>query len=106
MIIAIAADGNVTSAHVDERFGRCSYFAFYDTESDKVEFKENPNKEADHGAGPASVSFIAKNGARKVVSGEFGMKIKDMMDELGIGMIVMKHEKTVREIIEAAKNNI
>lgn len=104
MIIAITSNGNTADSLVDERFGRCSYFAIYDTESKKLEFYENPNKNEGHGAGPAAVSFIAKKGAQKAVSGEFGMKIKSIMNDLGIAMIVMKQRKTVQEIIDSVKD--
>lgn len=99
MIIAIAADGNSLQSKIDPRFGRCAYFAFYDTESKKVEFKLNEAKDASEGAGPAAVQFVANNGASKVVAGEFGFKIKSLLDELEIQMIMMKDDKSVDEII-------
>ncbi len=105
MKIAITSQGAELSAPIDSRFGRCAYFAIYDTESGKSEFFENPNLNSEQGAGPASVGFIANHGACKVVSGEFGVKIKGMLDELGIQMIIMKEAKMVCEIIELVDSN-
>ncbi len=101
MKIAITSTGNSPDSKMDERFGRCSYFVIYDTESKSTEFIPNPNKEAENGAGPASVQLAAQRGVEKIVSGEFGMKIKSLIDSLKIQMIVMSdRDKTVAQIIE------
>lgn len=43
MKVAITATGNSLDAKLDSRFGRCSYFAIYDTEKKAVEnFVLNP----------------------------------------------------------------
>lgn len=100
MKVAITSTGNTLESLLDERFGRCSYFVIYDTESKSTEFVPNPNKEAANGAGPASVQVVASRNVGKIVSGEFGMKIKSLVDSLKIQMIVVKEKKKVGEIIE------
>ena len=100
MKVAITASGNELASKIDQRFGRCQYFALYDTTTQKTEFVENSAKDASEGAGPAAVAIVANRGAKKVVSGEFGFKIKTMLTDLGIQMVIMKEEKTVAEIIE------
>ena len=100
MRVAITSTGNSFDSTLDERFGRCSYFVVYDTESKSTEFIPNPNKEAENGAGPASVQVVASRNVSKIVSGEFGMKIKSLVDSLQIQMIVVKEPKTIREIIQ------
>jgi predicted Fe-Mo cluster-binding NifX family protein len=99
MKVAITSTGDSLDSILDERFGRCSYFVVYDTESKSTEFIPNPNKEAENGAGPASVQLVASRNASKIVSGEFGMKIKSLADSLKIQLIVVKEPKKVREII-------
>jgi predicted Fe-Mo cluster-binding NifX family protein len=100
MKIAITSAGNSLESKLDERFGRCSYFVIYDNESGGVEFLPNPNKEAMNGAGPASVQLVASRNVQKIVSGEFGIKIKSLLDSLKIQMIVLKDEnKTVEDVI-------
>jgi len=99
MKVAITSTGKCLEEKVDARFGRCNYFVIYDTESQKSDFINNPYKDADEGAGPSCVRFIASLEVKKAVSGEFGMKIKTLMEETGIQMIAMKEEKTVGEII-------
>ena len=103
MKVAITSAGNTKSAHIDQRFGRCAYFALYDTTTQKLEFVENSAKDAPEGAGPAAVAIVANRGARKVVSVEFGMKIKTMLTDLGIQMVIMKEDKTIEELIGLIK---
>lgn len=101
MKIAITSTGNSPDATLDSRFGRCSYFVVYDTESQSTEFIPNPNKENVEGAGPASVQLIASRGVKKVVSGEFGAKVKSLFDSLKIQLVVLNDpEKKISAIID------
>ncbi len=101
MKIAITSTGNELNSLMDKRFGRCGYFVIYDKESGAVEFLPNPNREAEEGAGPASVQLVAARGVSQIVSGEFGMKIKSLLDSLKIRMIALNEgQKTIKEIIE------
>jgi predicted Fe-Mo cluster-binding NifX family protein len=101
MRIAITSTGSSLDSSLDQRFGRCSWFVIYDTESKSIEFIPNPNKEAEEGAGPSSVQLVASRNVNKIVSGEFGMKIKTLLDSLKIQMIVLKEpEKKISEIID------
>jgi predicted Fe-Mo cluster-binding NifX family protein len=98
MKIAITSEGNTLNAQIDSRFGRCSYFAIYDTETKQTEFLENPAKEASGGAGPAAVQFVAKQDVRKIVAGEFGGKTVPLFQSLNIEMI-NESGKTIEQII-------
>lgn len=101
MKTAICSRGNRLESTLDERFGRCAWFVIYDRESGGIEFLPNPSKDADEGAGPASVQFLASKNVKKIVSGEFGIKIKPLLDTLKIQMIILKDPgKTVEEVID------
>lgn len=101
MKIAITSTGNSPDSKLDSRFGRCSYFVIYDTENHATEYIPNPNKENIEGAGPASVQLIASKGAVKVVSGEFGAKVKSLFDSLQIQLVVLNDpEKKISAIID------
>jgi len=101
MKIAITSTGNSPDSTLDSRFGRCSYFVIYDTETQATEYIPNLNKENIEGAGPASVQVIASKGAIKVVSGEFGAKVKSLFDCLKIQLVVLNDpEKKISEIIK------
>jgi len=101
MKVAITSTANSLESKLDQRFGRCSYFVIYDLETKGIEFIPNPNKDAQEGAGPASVQLVATRNVKKIISGEFGIKIKSLLDSLKIQMIVLKEpDKSIREIID------
>jgi predicted Fe-Mo cluster-binding NifX family protein len=102
MKIAITSEGNTLNSLIDLRFGRCAFFAIHDTDTHDTEFFPNPAKESSEGAGPAAVQFIASKGVKKIVAGEFGGKIKSLLENLQIEM-VNNNGKTISEIIKQFK---
>jgi predicted Fe-Mo cluster-binding NifX family protein len=101
MKVAITSTGNSLESKLDQRFGRCTFFTVYDTETKGLEFIPNPNKDVQEGAGPASVQLVASRNVGKIISGEFGIRIKSLLDSLKIQMIVLKEpEKSIQEIID------
>jgi len=101
MKVAITSTGNSPDSKLDQRFGRCACFVIYDTDTKGIEYIPNPSRDALEGAGPASVQIVASRGVEKVISGEFGIKIKSLFDSLRIQMIVLKEpEKKISEIID------
>lgn len=101
MKIAITSTGNTLESVMDQRFGRCTFFVLYDTESGGIEFLPNPNRDIEEGAGKESVKLISDRKVEKIISGEFGEKIKSLLDSLQIQLIVLKNSnKTVQEIIQ------
>ncbi len=101
MKVAITSTGNSLNSTVDRRFGRCAFFVVYDTDNSGIEFIPNPNKDLEKGAGPLSVQLVTSRNVKKIVSGEFGMKIKSLLDSLKIQLIVLNEtEKKIGEIIE------
>jgi len=101
MKVAITSTGNNLESKLDQRFGRCLFFVIYDSETKGMEFIPNPNKDAEEGAGPASVQLVASRNVQRIISGEFGIKIKSLLDSLKIQMIVLKEpDKSIRELID------
>ena len=104
MKIAITSTGDTLNAMIDSRFGRCAYFAIYDTETKSTVFVVNPGKEAQEGAGPAAVQFVAAQKISKIVSVEFGTKIKPLLESLNIEMITPENsESKITELIDLYK---
>ncbi len=105
MKIAITSTGDTLNSTIDSRFGRCTFFAIYNTDTKLTEFFINPSKEVQEGAGPAAVQFVAAHKVNKIVSGEFGMKIKSLLESLNIEMITNKDSATkIVDIIELYKH--
>lgn len=104
MKIAITSQGLGLQSKLDSRFGRCAAFALFDTESGNVEFVLNPNKESSEGAGPASAKFLASKEVQKVISGEFGQKVKSIFETLKVEMVALHDsEDTIETIINSLK---
>jgi len=105
MKVAIAANGNTLEANIDSSFGRCAWFIIIDTETGGMEFIPNTNRDMEEHAGKAAVELVASRNAEMIVSGEFGVKIKPMLDSMHIQMVVIKDsEKRVSQIIELLNN--
>lgn len=94
MKIAITSTGNSPNSNLDQRFGRCIFFVIYDTEAKSTEYIPNPNRDATEGAGAASVQLVASKKVQKIISGEFGIKIKELLDSLKIQMIIYNEPDT------------
>jgi predicted Fe-Mo cluster-binding NifX family protein len=98
---AISSTGNTPEALIDKRFARCNFFVIHDKETGSVEYLPNPAKDAEDGAGPAAVQLVANRKVHKIISGEFGLKIKPLLDSLKIQMVVITDPKmTVGRVIE------
>jgi predicted Fe-Mo cluster-binding NifX family protein len=105
MKVAISSQGNTLDAKLDKSFGRCNFFVFYDTINKTMEFIENPNKDEDEKAGSKSVHLVGTRDAEKIISGDFGLQIKPLLERLKIQMIVLRNtEKTIGQIIELLTN--
>jgi predicted Fe-Mo cluster-binding NifX family protein len=100
MIIAIPSSSDKPDAIIDERFGRCSFFCFYHTDTKNLEFKENTLKNAAEGVGPQVVAFLANNGVSEVYAREFGPKAKNMLEKLSIKMKLVEEKQTLEKLIE------
>ncbi len=104
MRTAITAKGKGPDDLIDNHFGRCAYFVIYDDETRSIEYIPNPNRTLMESAGPVSAEFLVARGISKIVSAEFGQKVKEMFDKLKIQLIVVREEKSVSEIISLLEN--
>lgn len=101
MRVAITALRSSLESRIDNHFGRSAYFVIYDKERKSIEFFPNPFLSMTEGAGAAAVQLLADRGVSQIVSGEFGYKIKALIDSLRIQMIILKEsDKTIQEIID------
>ncbi|MDL2277111.1 NifB/NifX family molybdenum-iron cluster-binding protein [Parabacteroides sp. OttesenSCG-928-G07] len=103
MVVAITSLGKNMTDKVDQHFGRCPFFVFYDTESQTIEVVPNPHQKVVSRAGFASVLLLLSHGASKIIAGEIGIKAKQHLDKHHIQIIIPPPEKTIEEIIELIK---
>ncbi len=72
MKIAVSSTGSDIDSQVDSRFGRCSYFIIYDTETEKIESIKNEGSGAMGGAGVLSAQTIINKGIDILITGNVG----------------------------------
>lgn len=106
MRVAITSQGNSLESKLDQRFGHCKYFVIYDKQTGALEIIPNPYNEAEEQAGILSVKLLSSKNVSKIISGEFGIKVKPVLDSLKIQMIIYKKENVaIGEIIEMLNHN-
>ena len=105
MKMLITSTGNSLDSKLDLRFGRAAWFCVYNAETNKTEFLENENLNAQGGAGTKTAEKVAELGINRVISGDFGPKAKSLLERFKIQMIIMNEDnKTVQEIIDKIQN--
>jgi len=102
MKICITAQGNDLAAQVDPRFGRCQYFAIVDTNTDKIEFVDNQNKDGMGGVGIQSGQLMTEKGVKAVLTGNVGPNAYRTLNAAGVEVITGV-SGTVKEAIEKYK---
>jgi predicted Fe-Mo cluster-binding NifX family protein len=73
--VAVAAEGDTTSAQVSAIAARAPYFLLFDDKGTFVEAVANPHKDVPGGAGSQAVDFLAGKGVTVVIAGAFGPKM-------------------------------
>ena len=85
MKIVITATEPKETGDVDPRFGRCGYFAIYDTDRQAYEFFPNAtNLQAAQGAGIQAGQLIVELGAEILITGNLGPKASSVLETNGI----------------------
>jgi predicted Fe-Mo cluster-binding NifX family protein len=87
MRIAISIKGNSITSQFDPRFGRAANFVIADDETEAWDCYANPASSAAGGAGVQAAQFLAGQGARAAISGDFGPNAFDALSAAGIQMI-------------------
>ena len=100
MKIAITSEGNTLDSKVDLRFGRASSFCFFNQETGETSFIENENLNLNSGVGIKTAEKMIELGVKKVISGHFGPKAKDLLDKFEIQMEeFQKTDLTINEVL-------
>lgn len=106
MKIAITSQGNSLESQLDQRFGHCKFFVIYDKQTGAIEIIPNPYSEAEEQAGTLAVKLLSAKNVSKIISGEFGIKVKPILDSLNIQMIMYKkHNISIGNLIEMLNHN-
>lgn len=99
MVAAIAVKDQSDNTRMDPRFGRCSFFAIYNSDNDYLQFVTNPAQAEQHGAGTQAAQFVAEYGVDKVFAHEFGPQAHEVLVKLGIEAIKKDEGSALAEIL-------
>ena len=99
MKIAIAMqEGNVNS-RIDKHFGKCAFFFILDDENGKSEIIENPGNTIKGCKADVIVNALAKKNVSKIIAGDFGSNVQQILNKRQIQMIINPDENvTVLDI--------
>ncbi len=90
-------------AITDMRFGRCPFYTFVEVDGKNirnVEVAENPAVTAFGGAGIQAAQFMANQGVKAVIAGNYGPNAYGGLSSLGIEMLIGPIGVTVKEAVE------
>ncbi len=102
MKIAITSSGSELTSQVDPRFGRCAYFIFIDTDSDKFEAIENSGAQGMGGVGIQAGQMMIDKGIKAVLTGNCGPNAFQTLKAAGVEVITGV-SGTVKEVVDKFK---
>ena len=102
MKIAVASTGPAKDSAISQQAGRALFFLLFDDKGNLFETVENPAKDKSRNAGPSAASFLADKGVTLVIAGDFGTKMKQVLEEHHIKYIekIGVADNVVQTIIE------
>ncbi len=101
VIIAITSTGPSLESIVSQNFGRCPYILFYDCKEQKLSVVENPGVDLQSGAGRQAVELVINSGAKYLVTGNIGDRLKPRLENAGVQIITsMQKSMTIKDVIE------
>jgi predicted Fe-Mo cluster-binding NifX family protein len=101
----ITSSGNSLDSLFDRRFGRAAWFCLFDEDNGEVKFYENDNLNSSHGAGTKAAEKMVELDVKKIISGDFGPKARDVLEKFNIQMVIIQEDNTtVQNIIDKIKN--
>jgi len=86
MKICISSTSNDKNALVDKRFGRCPYFAIYDTDTNDFSFIENSAVNEAQGAGLSASQNIIDKKVDAVITGNVGPNAMKILSAANIAI--------------------
>ena len=101
MKTVITSSGDTITAQFDKRFGRAAWFCVYDENTKEMTFLDNANIDASNGAGTKAAEKMVEMNVKKVISGDFGPKAKNLLDKFDVQMVIVQdNDLTIHDIIQ------
>ncbi len=103
MRIAITSDSPSETTPVSAVFGRCAYYAIYDTATGKLDFVQNPGGMMARGAGVQAAQFVVSQGVQVIITGGVvGPNASMVLAQAGME-VVNGFQGTIGDAISAAR---
>jgi predicted Fe-Mo cluster-binding NifX family protein len=103
----ITSSGGQLDSQYDKRFGRAAWFCIYEAVTDLSTFHKNENINLAHDAGIKVAEKMIGWNVQKVISGDFGPRAEEFLDNHNIQMVILKDENfTVMDIINRLKGKL
>ncbi len=102
MIVCVTSTGDSIKSELDPRFGRCAYFAFYDTDTEAFSIMENEAVRSGGGAGISSGQLMAEKKVNTVITGNVGPNAMSVLSTAGME-ILRGVQSTIEDNIERFK---
>ncbi len=98
--IIITSSGNELTSQFDKRFGRAEWFCLLDNETKKSRFIKNKFVDSNHGAGTKAAELMIELKVDKIISGDFGPKAKELLEEVNIQMVIIQDSTNIKKIVD------
>ena len=103
MKICVTSQGENLESQIDQRFGRCQYFIFVDTDTLDFEAVANENISGTGGVGVQSGQLVSEKQVKAVLTGAVGPNASQTLEAAGIDVVV-NVSGSVKDAIEKFKN--
>jgi len=101
MVLAITSTGSSLDSLVSEKFGRCSYFILFNSQTKTMYSIANSAENLEHGAGPKAAQLIIQQNAEVVLTGAVGGNAEEALKKAGIKIVTgLKSNMRVAEAID------
>lgn len=98
MKICISSTQSNIDSVVDNRFGRCPFFAIYDSETKEYDFVENNGANEAHGAGLKAAQILVDKGAEVIITGQIGPNAMKVLNLANINLLKIRGNKLIEQI--------
>lgn len=104
MKLAIPVENKDENSNMYDRFGRSTFYAIYDVDTDSYEFVTNPASDARGGAGVQAVQFLISKEVTAVVAPQLGPNADNALKRANVEAF-QGEAISVKELVEKWKNN-
>jgi predicted Fe-Mo cluster-binding NifX family protein len=101
MITAIALNGTTAESKIDRHFGKCTAFLLLSEDTGKWEIIPNPAASQTGCKGEIIVDVLLSHNTGRVIAGDFGANVQQLMNQHAIQMIIHPDESvTAADLIK------